>query len=236
MRSERSLALVFIVGVITPLASAMDFTDRGSDPAIKFNSETSAAIVGFAGGDWRLLNLDGHAPVKISSISDPQWTPIGEIDVETGAETDIVEVAWWELALPTERFVQFVYRTQEGSQFVPFGAKENGSTIQAFTYEMGGDGNGIDWMNWVDSVFWRELTLSYSTDGGETVFSDPTLYDPVGESQWGGTDENHFGLGFPGDGVNWIQATYKIEVVPVPAPASALALLGPGAMLLRRRR
>lgn len=234
MRRESTLTLLMTVGLIAPMAIAQDYGDRGSDSAIKDNSEAGVRVVGFAGGAWRTINSDGYVSIPISSVSDPEFHAIGEIDVETSGETDVVEVAWWELALPNEHYVQFVYRTQNEMQFVPFGSKEGGSLIQAYTYEMGGNGNGIDFRAWVTSVQWDELTISYSYDGGQTVFSDPTIYDPIGGGNWNGTDDEHFGLAFPGDGVNWIEATYKVTVVP--APASAALLVGPGALLLRRRR
>ncbi|VAX42471.1 hypothetical protein MNBD_PLANCTO03-1231, partial [hydrothermal vent metagenome] len=106
---------------------------------------------------------------------------------------------------------------------------------QAYSYEMGADGNGLDFLNWVTDVTLEELTISYSYDGGQTVFSDPTIFDPINGENWKyGTDDLHLGLAFPGDGVNWIQASYKITVVP--APATAVALLGAGLIGFRRRR
>jgi hypothetical protein len=234
MCSERSVALVLAVGALASIASAQGYGDRGEADAIRDTSEATLDIAGFAGGAWRTLNSDGRVAVPVSEFFAPEFHAIGKIDVESGAQTDIVEAAWWELTLPNEHLVQFIYKTQGGMQFVPFGAKESGNAIMAYTYEMGRDGNGIDFRSWVDDVFLHELKISYSSDGGQTVFSDPTLYDPVGSDAWSGSDAEHLGLAFPGDGVNWIQATYTIEIVP--APASATALLAPGLLLLRRRR
>lgn len=234
MRSQSLVALVLSMGVAAPFAAAQGFGDRGDGTAIRDDSQATVSIAGFAGGQWRTLNSDGRVAVTKSHFDNPEFFSIGQMDVETGSQTDEVEVAWWERVLPSGHFVQFVYQTANGKQFVPFGAKENGSLIQAYTYEMGTNGNTIDFRHWVDSVLWNELTISYSSDGGQTVFSDPTIYDPIGGNAWGGGDSEHFGLAVPGDGVNWIQATYKIDVVP--APATAAALLVPGALLLRRRR
>jgi hypothetical protein len=220
--------------VLAPMAAAQGFGDRGDGTAVDDQSQASVSIAGFAGGAWRTLNSDGRVAVPISSFDTPVFYSIGEIDVETGSQTDMVEVAWWEIVLADRHLLQFVYRTETGKQFVPFGAKENGSLIQAFTYEMGPDGNGVDFRGWVDSAFWTELTISYSYDGGQTVFSDPKIYDPAGTDPWNGADAHHLGLALPGDGVNWMQATYVVEVIP--APASAIALLAPGAMFFRRRR
>jgi hypothetical protein len=232
MRLESTLALLVTVGSLAPVALAQDYGDRDSDSAVRDDAVASVQIVGFAGGSWRTLNADGHAPVAISSFIDPEFHSIGEMVVETTGETDVVEAAWWELILPTEHFVQFVFRTQEGNQFVPFNAKKNGQNIQAFTYEVGADGDGIDFRHWVDSVGLSELTISYSYDGGQTVFADPTIHDPLGDDPWSGTDDMHLGLAFPGEGVNWLQVTYKIGVVPAPA---TVALLAPVLMLRRRR-
>jgi len=228
------VALVLGVGFLAPFAAAQGFGDRGDGTAIRDDSEATVSIAGFAGNAWRTLNSDGRVPVGKSSFDSPMFVSIGEMDVETTGQTDEVEVAWWERMLPTEHLIQFVYRTVNGKQFVPFGAKEGGSPILAYTYEMGTNGDVIDFRAWVDSVLWEELTISYSYDGGQTVFSDPTIYDPLGGGAWGGGDAEHLGLAIPGDGVNWIQATYKITIIP--APAGALALLGPGALLFRRRR
>lgn len=234
MRLDRTFACVLTVGVLGPLATAQDYGDRDSDTVVRTDSVVTASIVGFAGGDWHALNADGYAEVPISSYNSPVFVDIGQIEVETTGQTDVVEAAWSEVVFPDGRYLHFTYRTQNGLQFVPFSAEIGGQPIQAYTYEMGGDGNGVDFRWWVSQVLWEELTISYSSDGGQTVFSDPTIYDPISGAAWGGTDALHLGLAFPGDGVNWIQATYKIDAVP--APASALLMLGGGAMALRRRR
>jgi hypothetical protein len=235
MRPERTFALITTtLGLLAPAALAQDYGDRGDgEAAIRANSEAAVQLVGFAGGAWRTLNADGHTAVRASSFSSQQFYTIGEVEVDAGG-TDMVEAGWWEIVLPTESFVQVVFRSQNGGQFVPFNSKLNGQNIQAYTYEMGGDGNGIDFLPWITSVTWEELTVSYSSDGGQTVFSDPTIHDPIGNSPWDGTDSEHLGLAFPGDGVNWMQVTYKFEAIP--APATTMALLIPGGLLLRRRR
>ncbi|HZW10978.1 MAG TPA: hypothetical protein VFF69_13835 [Phycisphaerales bacterium] len=235
MRTERTFALITTtLGLLAPVALAQDYGDgRADGDAIRDSSEATVRLVGFAGGAWRTLNSDGHTSIPVSSFANQQFYTIGQVEVDSGA-TDTVEAGWWEIALPTERFVQVVFRSENGGQFVPFNAKLNGQTVQAYTYEMGGDGDGIDFLPWVTSVLWDELTVSYSSDGGQTVYSDPTIHDPIGASAWDGTDSEHLGLAFPGDGVNWMQVTYKFEAIP--APASAVALLVPGGLLLRRRR
>ncbi|MBK7404830.1 MAG: hypothetical protein IPJ41_09405 [Phycisphaerales bacterium] len=235
MRRENAVAVLITVGALASLAAAQDYGDRNSEYSVKPTSEASLTIGGFANGNWQVLNAGGDVGVPISDRSNPMFVELGKIDVETSAQTDVVEAAWWESILPTGQYLQFVYRTQGGHDFVPFGAKKGGKLIQAYAYQMGADGNGVDFYNWVTHVDWQELDISYSYDGGQTVFSDPTIYNPIGEdAAWNGTDNMHLGLAFPGDGVNWIQASYKIS--PVPAPASALALLLPALGAYRRRR
>lgn len=234
MHIERSLVCVLIVGAAAPLAAAQDFGDRGDGMSVRSNSKASVSIAGFAGGDWNVINADGRVEVPISEYGNLQFMDIGKIQVNTTGQTDNVEAAWSEVILPNGRFIEFTYRTVNGLQFVPFGSSVDGSLIQAYTYEMGADGNGIDFLNWVSYVDWEELTISYSFDGGQTVFSDPTIFDPIGNESWNGTDDLHLGLAFPGDGVNWIRASYKIEAVPTPATLSLL--VGGGVMALRRRR
>ncbi len=234
MRFEKSVSCVFAVGLLAPFAAAQDYGDREVD-FLRDNAAVSASIVGFAGGEWRTLNTDAGAIVPHSSFDDPMFVDVGEIAVDGGGQTDTVEAAWWDLQVPEGIFIKFVLRTQNGNDFVPFGSTKDGDPIQAYSYEMGGDGNGIDFRNWVTDVTWEELTISYSFDGGQTVFSDPTIDDPINGGNWiDGIDDLHLGLAFPGDGVNWIQASYKISVVP--APASAALLLGAGLIGFRRRR
>jgi hypothetical protein len=235
MRLERLFTCALTVGILAPFAAAQDYGDRDSTDFLRDNAAVDASIVGFAGGEWRTLNTDAGRFVKRSSFDNPMFVEVGEIDVETNGETDMVEAAWWDLQVPTGVYIQFVMRTQNGGEFVPFGSTKDGDTVQAYSYEMGGNGDGIDFRNWVTDVIWEELTISYSYDGGQTVFTDPTISDPINGGDWSyGTDSLHLGLAFPGDGVNWIQASYKIELIP--APASAMALLGAGAFAFRRRR
>ncbi len=238
MNTKRTIGWLLALGIASPMAMAQDYGDQrdaGGGNAFKDNSTISASIVGFAGSDWQLLNDEGYVEVTKSSFDDPQFTEIGSIETDQGTSTDVVEAAWWDVSLPEGNFVKIIFRTQNGSQFVPFGSTKNGNDINAYTYEMGGDGNGLDPRSWVTSLFWRELTVSYSFDGGQTVFSDPTIPDPIGDgTQWDGTDAEHLGLAFPGDGVNWIQASYRYEAVPT--PGSAMALLLSGGLLASRRR
>lgn len=228
-----SFILLATVGSVCSVGTAQDYGDRGDDDATFSDSVASVNISGFAGGDWDVLNSGGHAEVLKSDLNDPEYVDIGEIEVDEGT-FDTVEAAWWEVILPDGHFVQLVLRTVSGTGFVPFNSHSNGDRITAFTYELGGDGNGLDFRPWVDSIKWRELQVSYSADGGQNVFSDPTIFDPIGNAEWDGTDDHHLGLAFPGDGINWIQATYLIE--PVPAPATLAVLLVPGGLLLGRRR
>lgn len=233
MRREKSIAYLLAVGTVASLASAQDYGDRNNDSTIRDDSVVSAGIVAFAGGQWDVINADGYAEVPISPFDNQMFVDIGHIETDSGQHSN-VQAAWSEVNLPNGRFVEFTFRTDNGGQFVPFGATLDGDAVQAYTYEVGGDGNGIDFRHWVSEVQWEELTISYSFDGGQTVFSDPTIIDPNGGNPWDGTDDEHLGLAFPGDGVNWILASYKVNVIP--APAGLVVLLGGGAAALRRRR
>lgn len=238
MNTKRTIGWLVALGIASPLAMAQDYGDQRDtvDNAIRDDAVVSGSIAGFAGGNWELLNNNGYVEVPKSSFDDPQFTELGEIETDQGTGTDTVEAAWWDVVLPEGTFLKMVFRTQNGSQFVPFGSTKNGNDINAYTYEMGGDGNGVDLRSWVTSFVWKELTVSYSFDGGQTVFSDPTIPDPIGDgTQWDGTDAEHLGLAFPGDGVNWIQASYRYEAVPTPGSAMALLLSG-GLFASRRRR
>lgn len=233
MRRENVLAFVVTAGAVASIAGAQDFGDRDTGTTIREDSTVSAGIVAFAGGQWDVINADGHAEVPISPFDNQMFVDIGHIQTDAG-QADMVQAAWSEVVLPNGRFVEFTWRTENGNQFVPFAAQLNGNPIQAYSYEVGGNGNGVDFRHWVTDVKWEELTISYSFDGGQTVFSDPTIIDPIGGSSWDGTDEMHLGLAFPGDGVNWIRASYTVDVIP--APAGMLVLMGGGMAALRRRR
>lgn len=231
MRREKVIAC--LVGVAASVAGAQDFGDRDAGTTIRDDATVSAGIVAFAGGQWDVINADGYAEVPISAFDNQMFVDIGTIQTDSGSGA-MVQAAWSEVPLPNARFVEFTFRTTNGAQFVPFNSKIGGNNIQAYSYEVGGDGNGIDFRHWVSEVKWEELTISYSFDGGQTVFSDPTIFDPINGDPWDGTDDMHLGLAFPGDGVNWIRASYGIDVVP--APASILVLMGGGVAAMRRRR
>ncbi len=232
MRVQRSITCLLVVGVAGSVANAQ-FGDRDNGSTIRDDSIVTAGIVAFAGGEWDVINADGYAEVPISAFDNQMFIDIGNIQTDSG-DSAMVQAAWSEVELPNGRFVEFTYRTENGEQFVPFNSTLNGNEIQAYSYEVGGDGNGIDFRDWVTAVKWEELTISYSFDGGQTVFSDPTIFDPINGADWDGTDNMHLGLAFPGDGVNWIRASYTIDVVP--APAGLFVLVGGGMAALRRRR
>lgn len=234
MRFEKSLVCALTIGIGAGSASAQDYGDhRNADELFKPGAAVSVSIAGFAGGSWRTLSTEPDASVPRSSFDDPMFVDVGHVQVDSGAQ-DTVEAAWWYQQVGGSDYIRLTVRTQNGADFVPFASKKGGSLIQAYTYEMGANGDGIDFRNWVTNLDWQDLTISYSYDGGQTVFSDPTIHDPIGESNWDGTDALHLGLALPGDGINWIQATYKF--VAIPAPSSLAALLGAGALAARRRR
>lgn len=232
MRAERLIACLLVVGVAGSVANAQ-FGDRDDGSTIRDDAVVTAGIVAFAGGQWDVINADGYAEVPISAFDNQMFVDIGNIQTDSG-DSAMVQAAWSEVALPNGRFVEFTYRTENGEQFVPFGSALDGDEIEAYSYEVGGDGNGIDFRHWVSAVKWEELTISYSFDGGQTVFSDPTIFDPINGADWDGTDNLHLGLAFPGDGVNWIRASYGVDVIP--APAGLFVLMGGGMAAMRRRR
>ena len=234
MRFEKTLGCVVLAGIAASGAWAQDYGDgRGAEDYFRFNAEIGVSVSGFAGGAWRVLTTEPDASIPRSSFNDPMFVDIGEVVVDSGTR-DTVEAAWWYQEVSGGNYIKLTMRTENGMEFVPFGAKKNGSTIQAYSYELGGNGNGIDFLNWVTDLSWDQLSISYSYDGGQTVYSDPTIHDPLGGGNWDGTDDLHMGLAFPGDGVNWIQASYKFTAVPT--PGSAMALLGAGVLAARRRR
>lgn len=234
MRVKRALGCIMIVGIAASAASAQDYGDgRGADEYFMPNAEISVSLSGFAGGAWRVLTNEPDASIPRSSFSNPMFVDVGEVVVDSGAR-DTVEAAWWHQEIGGSQYIRMTMRTQNGGEFVPFAAKSGGSLIQAYSYEVGGNGNGFDFRPWITDLSWDQLTISYSYDGGQTVFSDPTIHDPISGGNWDGTDDLHMGLALPGDGVNWIQASYKFTAVP--APASVMALLGAGALAARRRR
>ncbi|VAX42633.1 hypothetical protein MNBD_PLANCTO03-1482, partial [hydrothermal vent metagenome] len=138
MRLERSVVCIVTVGVLAPLALAQDYGDREMDDFMRDKAAVDISIVGFAGGEWRTLNTDAGKLVKRSSFDNPMFVDVGEIEVEGGGQTDTVEAAWWDIQVPEGTFLNFVMRTQNGNDFVPFGATKGGDEIQAYSYEIGG--------------------------------------------------------------------------------------------------
>ncbi|MCW5776800.1 MAG: PEP-CTERM sorting domain-containing protein [Phycisphaeraceae bacterium] len=236
-RIQASCSLVLIIAA-APLAFAEDgdhYGDRMVGGAVKGSSVATVSLVGFAGGQFRALNSEGDSPVPVSSFETPQFYSIGKNTTANPTQEDILEAAWYEVVNPQGHFVHMIIRSREGKQFVPLGTTIDGFTVQAFSYELGGDGNGIDWRDWVTHVGVKELVTFYSTDGGTSVYSDPTIHDPFGGGHWNGIDVMHWGLEVPGSGVNWLQVSYKIDVVPAPGTLAGLTLAG-GILSRRRRR
>ena len=203
--------------------------------AVANNSVATVSLVGFAGGQFRSLNSRGDAPVPVSSFENPVFHSIGTNTAPNPNQEDTLEAAWYEVVNPQGQFVQLIIRSRNGKPFVPVGTKVDGHTVQAFSYELGGDGNGIDWKANISHVAWTEFVINYSTDGGQTAYSDPIIHDPLGGAHWNGIDVLHLGLEVPGSGVNWIQVNYKIDVVPAPGTLAGLTLAA-GFLARRRRR
>lgn len=138
--------------------------------------------------------------------------------------------SWDEVIQGSNVYINAVFRTSDGSMFMPPTATVNGQPAFFWTWHFG-SANPVSYQPWVTSVNLLSARIFFSDNSGQSFNSFSNIAG-LGGSFLSGQDNGNY-LASIGDGTNYIMLQYQIQ--PVPAPAGVGAVLG-GALLLARRR
>jgi hypothetical protein len=169
------------------------------------------------------VNMGGHVVV-----------PRGSSFADLGANRNgggSIQGSWDEVISGTNRFINVIFRTTDGSQFMPPTASVNGSPAFFWKWQFGTT-DVVGYQPWVQSVGLTSARIYFSANGGQS-FSGFSNIAGLNGTFMSGRDNGNY-LANIGDGTNYILMQYQIN--PVPAPAGAAALGGAALLLGRRRR
>lgn len=139
--------------------------------------------------------------------------------------------SWDEVIQGNDIYINAIFRTSDGSMFMPPTATVNGSPAFFWKWQFGST-NPVNYQPWVTSVGLTSARIYFSDNGGQS-FSSFSNISGLNGSFMSGRDNGNY-LATIGDGTNYILLQYRIT--PVPAPAGIAALGGAALLITRRRR
>jgi hypothetical protein len=231
---------ILIAGALacTPMAALADITPyslpdpaptpgyggRVGTPGVRANDTASMSLMMFDSQDRSAsVNMGG----EFSVTRGPSFTNIGANRNGGGN----VLSSWDEVVQGSTVYVNAMFKTSDGSMFMPATARVNGSPAFFWTWHFGVT-DPVNYQPWVTQVQLLSARIYFSDNGGAS-FNSFSNISGLGGSFLTGRDSGNY-LASIGDGTNFILLQYQISVVPAPAGLGVLA--GAGLMAARRRR
>jgi hypothetical protein len=229
--------LVAATFAATPMAALADFTpyvvnDQHSSsgysprttvrPTIVNDQASMSLLMIDANSNSVAINTGGEVNVQRG----PTFTNIGTNRNGGGA----IMASWDEVQQGNNVFINAVFKTSDGSMFMPPNALVNGQPAFFWSWHFG-TANQVNYYPWIDSVSLLSARIFFSDNGGQSFNSFSNIAG-LGNSFMNGRDNGNY-LATIGDGTNYIMLQYQINAIPAPA---GLAALAGGAMILGRRR
>jgi hypothetical protein len=203
-----------------------------------YNGRTGAPIRGVVAGDIAsmcMVMMDGSGHATSINAS-------GECNVQRGSTfTDLgqsrngnghILATWDEVVSGNLVYVNAIYKTSDGSQFMPVTAMVNGQPAYFWTWRMGMQ-DPVNFQPFVTSVTLNAARVYFSDTGGQSFTSSTDITSNL-NTNWNPGRDPGLTLASIGDGTNFMLLSYQITVVPAPAGLGAMA--GASLLALRRRR
>jgi hypothetical protein len=200
------------------------YSPRATIGAVWASESASMSLLMVDGMDQSTsVNVGGHVSVTRGST----FTNLGANRNGGGA----ILGSWDEVVSGSNNFINVIYKTSDGSQFMPVTANVNGNSAFFWKWQFGVT-DQVTYQPWVQSVGLVTARIYFSDNGGQSFSSFSNISGLNGNFNSGRDNGNY--LATIGDGTNYILVQYHIT--PVPAPAGVAALAGAGLLLARRRR
>ena len=130
-----------------------------------------------------------------------------------------IQASWDEVVQGNNVFINVIFRTSDGSMFMPPTATVNGQPAFFWTWHFG-VADPVNYQPWVDSVNLLSARIFFSDNGGQS-FNSFSNISGLGSSFMSGMDGGNY-LASIGDGTNYIMLQYQIQPVPAPAGVGAV--------------
>jgi hypothetical protein len=220
MRSTHLFAGIFVATL-----PALALATGGPAPAVVPGDTASMSLIMMdSGADSRPMNAGGDFIVQRSS----NFLDIGQ-NFNTAGH---IQALWNEVAQGSQLSIMAIFRTSDGSQFMPQGSTIQGGQPAVFwTWHLGVT-DPINFQSWVTSVHVDSAHVFFSADSGQT-FTGSVDFTNILPQNWDPGVDQGLTLSSIGDGTNYMLLDYQITAVPAPAGLGALAA---GSLLAFRRR
>jgi hypothetical protein len=245
MRCSPLFAAILLVAALGTSAmadivpfNATPLTDDNSQSGGGYNGRTDAPTRGVVAGDSASMSLVMmDSALHSISVNTPGEVSVtrGNTFADLGANRNggghILGV-WDEIVQGNSVYVDAIFKTADGSQFVPFNASVNGQPVFFWAWHFGTT-NPVNFQSWVTNVTLTSAHVYFSSNGGQSFTTSSDLYNNMSHNWNPGMDVGLMQNSI-GDGTNFMLLQYQITIVPAPAGLAVLA----GASLLgfRRRR
>ncbi|HYE61563.1 MAG TPA: hypothetical protein VD997_06180 [Phycisphaerales bacterium] len=217
-----ALAAAPTLAGITPYEGG--YGPRAASRAVLAGDAASMSLVMIDANDNSIaVNMGGHVNVTRGA----SFTSLGN-NRNGGGQ---ILGSWDEVVQGNDLYINAIFKTSDGSMFMPPTATVNGSPAFFWKWQFGTT-EAVNYMPWVESVGLTSARIFFSDNGGQS-FSSFSNISGLNGSFMAGRDNGNY-LATIGDGTNYILLQYRIT--PVPAPAGAAALAGAALLATRRRR
>jgi hypothetical protein len=218
----RSPLFAAILGISALPALALATPVRG----VMTGDSASMSLVMMSGGSTtpQSVNLLGDGLIVRGNI----FTDLGANRNGGGH----IQALWEETVGGDQVYITAIFRTSDGSQFMPATAQVNGQPATFWTWHLG-LADPINFQNWVTNVSVTSAHAFFSADGGQSFTSSMDIASIL-PNNWNPGSDHGIQLSTIGDGTNFLMLQYGIHVIPAPTGLGAMA--GAGLLALRRRR
>lgn len=179
-------------------------------------------------------DLNSLAFNTMGDVSVPRGSAFFDLGASLNGGGNIQGI-WNEAAQGQQTVVTAIFRTADGSQFMPPTARVQGQPAIFWTWHFGVT-DPVNFQPWVTSVTLNSAHVFFSADGGQTFSGSVDMTSNLPSNWMPGVDPG-LTVSSIGDGTNFIMMQYNLTAGgSVPAPAGVAVIAGGSLLALRRRR
>jgi hypothetical protein len=179
-------------------------------------------------------SLNSVSVNTMGDISVPRGNAFNDLGVSLNGGGNI-QAIWDQNASGTQTIITAIFRTADGSQFMPMTAHVGQEPAVFWTWHFGVV-DPVNFQPWVTSVTLNSAHVFFSADSGQTFSGSVDMTSNL-PSNWMPGRDNGLTVSSIGDGTNFIMMQYNVGFTgTVPAPGGVATIALGSLLALRRRR
>lgn len=215
-----------------PGAQSGGYGSRGGGAVVPDDRANMSLFMLLANDGMPFINQSG-GDNEVHVLRGNTFTDIGRNANGAGR----VLAKWDEMLSGGRCYINAVWMTSNGEQFMPNSVATGSNPAVAWSYHFGfttgANRNPVTFQPWITRVNMVNATIFLSSNQGSTFHTQTDITNTLPSNWIGGGDDGEL-ISNIGDGTNFMLIRYEIE--PIPAP-TGLALAGvAGAVLTGRRK